>query len=127
MFWPTGWTLADLFEEPGNQRAQNEWVIGFPVMKGEANVAGVPQVPFPAVQVPGCRTNVKQDHIGAALNQPAAKMNLQHENQEVHWAQIFNFQNLFKKKFNYTIQTQTIQRGLKWEVQSIVETYSLVL
>lgn len=97
MCWPAGWTPADLFEEPGNQGAQNEWVIGFPVMKGKANVAGVPQVPFPAVQVPGCRTSVKQDHIGAALNQPAAKMNLQHQNQEVHW-EIFNFQNQFLKK-----------------------------
>lgn len=65
-----------LFEEPCNKGAQNERVIGFSVMEGQTNVAGVPKVSFPAVQVPGCWAYVKQDYVGAALNQPATKMNL---------------------------------------------------
>lgn len=73
---------ADLFEEPGNQGAQDECVVGLSVVVGQADAAGLPQVTFPAVQVPGCRTDVKQDHIGAALDQPAAKMNLQHQHQQ---------------------------------------------
>lgn len=79
--WTAGWAAADLFEEPGDEAAQDERVVGLSVVVGQADVAGLPQIPLPAVQVPGCWADVKQDHVGAALDQPAAKMNLQHQHQ----------------------------------------------
>lgn len=42
-----GWT--HLFEEPGDQGAQDERVVGLPVVVGQADVAGLPQVPLPPV------------------------------------------------------------------------------
>lgn len=61
-------TPADLFEEPGDQGAQDKRVIGLSVVVGQANVAGLPEVPLPPLQVPGSRGDVEQDHIGAALD-----------------------------------------------------------
>lgn len=76
-------TSADLLEEPGHQGTQDEGVVGLAVVVWQADVAALPQVALPAVQVPGCRTNVKQDDVRVPLNQPAAKVNLQHHKQEV--------------------------------------------
>lgn len=76
-------TSADLFEEPGHQGAQDEGVVGLAVVEWQADVAALPQVALPAVQVPGCGTNVKQDDVRVPLNQPAAKMDLPHHKQGV--------------------------------------------
>ena len=65
-----------LFEEPGYQGSKDERVVGLLVVRRHADTTGVPQVPPPAIQVPGCRLYVKQDHIGAALYQPAPKVDL---------------------------------------------------
>lgn len=45
---------SDLSEEPGDQGAQDKRVVGLSVVERQANVAGVPQVTLPTVQVPGC-------------------------------------------------------------------------
>lgn len=76
-------TSADLLEEPGHQGAQDEGVVGLAVVVRQADVAALPQVALPAVQVPGCGTNVKQDDVRVPLDQPAAKVNLPHHKQEV--------------------------------------------
>ena len=89
---------SDLFEEPGDQRSQDEWVVGLSVVERKADATGMPQVPLPAVQVPSCGADVKQDHVGTPLDQPAAKVNLQQQSKanpekvylqiQMHWKQI---------------------------------------
>lgn len=74
--WATDGTPADLFEKPGNQRSQDERIIGLSVVVGQADAAGLPQVALPAVQVPGRGADVEENHIRTALDQPSAKMHL---------------------------------------------------
>lgn len=45
-------------------------------MGGQAQVAALPELASPALQVPGSGTQVKEDDLGVPLDQPAATVDL---------------------------------------------------
>lgn len=42
-----------LTQEPGGEEAKKDSIVGLPVVPGHPNVAGVPELPLPALQGPG--------------------------------------------------------------------------
>lgn len=67
---------TDLSQEPGGQKAKQHGVIGLAVKPRHADATILPQLALPAVQGPGGEADINQNHIRAAFDEPAAKINL---------------------------------------------------
>lgn len=66
----------DLSQEPRRQEAKQHGVVGLAVEPRYADVTVLPQLSLPAVQRPGGEGDIDQNHIGAALDKPAPKVDL---------------------------------------------------
>ena len=86
---------ADLSQKPDRQEAEQHGIVGLAVEPRHANVTEVPQLTLPGVQGPGGEPYINQNDIRAALNEPAAKVDLG-ENGEKGWKKGNNyFRSLF--------------------------------
>ncbi len=102
--------LLHLLEEPGHKRTKDEWVVGLSVVIGQPDAARAPQIPLPAVQVPGSGPNIKEDDVWTTLNQPAAKVHL-------HVEEVRAKNDTNKNIYTYTVCVCVkIQNELNWFV-----------
>lgn len=67
---------TDLSQKPGSQKAKQHGIVGLAVKPWHADATVLPQLALPAVQRPGGEADINQNDIGAAFNEPAAKVNL---------------------------------------------------
>lgn len=66
----------ELVEEVADHVAKDDGIVRFDVQVRDADVAGLPQVTLERVHFPGGRTDVEQNDLRIAVDQPAAGHNL---------------------------------------------------
>jgi hypothetical protein len=63
--------ITDLPEEPCDEVAKDDGLVGLVVIVGRRNGGNVPQIGLPLVHVTVCRLCVEEEDSGCALDQPA--------------------------------------------------------